>query len=106
MLFYIYDESGSPIGVRYRNIALGDGAFHNYFYEKNLQGDIVAIYREDGTKIATYVYDAWGNFIKSKTTGITYTAADNYVYENNPFTYRSYYYDNELGRFAPPICIL
>ena len=36
-----------------------------------MQGDIVAIYNSNGTKIGTYTYDAWGNFtITSSATGL------------------------------------
>ena len=33
-----------------------------FFLEKNMFGDVIAIYNEVGTKIGTYKYDAWGNF--------------------------------------------
>ena len=35
-----------------------EGVFDYYFFEKNLQGDIIAIYRTDGAKLVTYYYDA------------------------------------------------
>ena len=38
---------------------------YGYRYEKNLQGDIVAIYNASGTKLVSYVYDAWGNVSRS-----------------------------------------
>ena len=47
-------------------------------------------------KIASYVYDAWGNFTKSRPTGVTYGTADTFVYNKNPFTYRGYYYDVDI----------
>ena len=51
-LYYIYDASGSAIGMEY------NGA--KYWYDKNLQGDIVGIRNSTGTPVAKYVYDAWG----------------------------------------------
>ena len=61
-----------------------------YTYRKNMFGDIVAIY-QGATKIAEYAYDAWGNCtIVSDTNGIG--AA-------NPFRYRGYYWDNDLGLY-------
>lgn len=48
---YLYDQGGI-IGF-----ALDDTV---YRYIKNLQGDIIAIYR-GATKVAEYAYDAWGN---------------------------------------------
>jgi len=65
--------------------------FDCYFFEKNLQGDIVAIYNESGTKIGTYTYDAWGNCTVNPTSGY------NFILSNNPFRYRGYYYDTETG---------
>lgn len=32
-----------------------------YLFSKNIQGDIVSLLNEDGTLVATYVYDAYGN---------------------------------------------
>ena len=94
---YIYDELGLPIGIKYRSSTTS--SYEYFFFEKNLQGDIVAIYNDSGTKIASYVYDAWGNFTKTQTSGVTYSTADSYVYNNNPFTYRGYYYDSETGLY-------
>lgn len=59
-LTYLYDESESPVGIRYRTPSYAEGVFYDYLFEKNLQGDIVAIYNQAGTKIVTYKYDAWG----------------------------------------------
>lgn len=53
MLVYLYDESGSPIGMKYRTAYYAEGVYDSYFFEKNLQGDIVAIYNASGTKIGT-----------------------------------------------------
>ena len=94
---YIYDELGLPVGIKYRTSTTS--SYEYFFFEKNLQGDIVAIYNDSGAKIASYTYDAWGNFVKSQTSGVTYTTADSYVYHHNPFTYRGYYYDSETGLY-------
>ncbi len=61
MLIYLYDENGSPIGMKYRSQYYAEGVFDCYFFEKNLQGDIIAIYNAGGTMIGAYAYDAWGN---------------------------------------------
>ena len=95
-LLYIYDETGSPIGIQYRTSAYATGTFDYFFFEKNLQGDIVAVYNANGRKIGSYVYDAWGNF--SITTTSTNTALENSIVRDyNPFRYRGYYYDKDLG---------
>ena len=57
----MYDAEGTPIGMQYRNSAYPADLFGAYWFEKNLQGDIVAVYAEDSTKLISYTYDAWGN---------------------------------------------
>ena len=86
-MLYIYDENGAPIGLKYNTTY--------YYFEKNLQGDIVGIYNEAGVKIGGYTYDAWGNFKIFYAEGISYTESE--VISNNPFRYRGYYYDSYTG---------
>ena len=43
-LVYTYDENGSPIGFRYRTHSYAQGVFDGYFFEKNLQGDVIGIW--------------------------------------------------------------
>ena len=94
-IVYIYDALGTPIGMMYRTTSYAEGAFDVFWYEKNLQGDIVAVYNASGTKVATYTYsDAWGNHSVSYTNGGASTGA-----QYNPFRYRSYYYDTDLGMY-------
>ena len=61
----------------------------DYYFRKNLQGDVTEIYTSDGLKVASYAYDAWGKVL----------AVNNYTDDNigdlNPIRYRSYYYDVE-----------
>ena len=91
---YLYDESGAPIGMQYRTSSYAEDVFDTYYFEKNLQGDIVAIYNASGTKLVTYKYDAWGNHTVAYTNGGANTGA-----YYNPFRYRGYYYDTELGLY-------
>ena len=68
------------------------GLVHNttlYTYRKNLFGDIIAIY-QGNTKVADYYYDAYGNcsVITNSLVGLM-----------NPFRYRGYYYDSDLGLY-------
>ena len=65
---YLYDESNNPVGFGMQYPT--ETKWENYYFAKNVQGDIVAIYRYDynastqkpyGTLIATYQYDPWGN---------------------------------------------
>ena len=57
-----------------------------------MQGDIVAVYNEAGTKLISYKYDAWGHFSVTYSNGGASTSA-----ANNPFRYRGYYYDSDLA---------
>ena len=96
MLVYLYDEVGSPIGLMYRNNTYASSVYDSFFFEKNLQGDVIAVYDSTGTKIGSYTYDAWGNFTTTVTSGNT-TLENNIVRNYNPFRYRSYFYDIETG---------
>ena len=62
-----------------------------YIYERNIQGDVLRIYRKDNlTLVAEYQYDAYGNHKVINHTG------DN-IGDINPFRYRGYYFDVETG---------
>ena len=98
LLIYLYDESGSPIGLQYRSTAYAEGVFDTYYFEKNLFGDITAVYNAAGSKLGSYTYDAWGNCTVSVEPNTT--AADKRVVRNyNSFRYRGYYYDTETGLY-------
>ncbi len=83
----------------------------NYYYKKNLQGDIIGIYDNNLNLIVKYDYDAWGehkiyyldngNFVDLDFDS-TYTNISNtnlYIALKNPFRYRGYYYDSETGLY-------
>ena len=80
-LYFHYDSSGEVIGFT-RTV---NGTDTEYFYVKNLQGDILKVITATGTEAATYTYDAWGKVLTS--TGD--------LAEINPLRYREYYYDTE-----------
>ena len=91
---YFYDSLGLPIGFQYHASTYASGVYDIYWYEKNLQGDIVAIYNQAGTKIVSYHYDAWGACYTTNASSSVPT-----VVTNNPFRYRGYYYDVETGLY-------
>ena len=68
-----------------------DNNGEEYYYIKNVQNDIVAIADKNGTVVANYYYDAWGN--------ITQITGDTALAQTNPLRYRSYYYDSETGLY-------
>ena len=91
VLIYLYDITGAPVGMMYRTNAYAADTYDYFLFEKNLQGDIVAVYNASGTKLLSYTYDAWGN---CTVTGSTTTGA-----QYNPFRYRGYFYDSEIGLY-------
>ena len=82
-LAFLYDESGTKYGFVY------NGA--TYFYNLNLQGDVVGIYDSTGAEVVNYTYDEWGKILSA-----TGTLAST-IGQINPIRYRGYYYDNETG---------
>ncbi len=99
LLIYIYDAQGSPIGMQYRSKGMAAADFDTYWFEKNLQGDIIAVYTETGLKVCSYVYDAWGNFTFVPDYDDGVNSGDAQCAGYNPFRYRGYYYDSELGMY-------
>lgn len=93
LIIYLYDSNGSPMGMQYRRSSMAAGEFYTFWFEKNLQGDIVASYNSAGTKVISYSYDAWGNCI---TTHHNVSGTNSYASFNH-FRYRGYYFDSELG---------
>ncbi len=91
MIYYIYDASDNVIGLKYNDDI--------YYYEKNIQNDITGIMDDSFNLLATYEYDSWGNILSIKdTNGNTITDSTNIAIVN-PFRYRSYYYDSEIGMY-------
>jgi len=85
-IHYTYDIDGSLISMNLNNV--------EYFYIRNLQGDIVNIVDSSGIIKVEYVYDAWGNIIHTTDNTGTLKLA-----EKNPYRYRGYHYDNETGLY-------
>ena len=84
-LIPLYDLDGTVCGINYNGTA--------YYFYRNLQGDVVAITNDTGVTVAKYTYDAWGKCtITSDTSGANIATI-------NPFRYRSYYYDTEIGLY-------
>ena len=83
LLVYNYDADGTIMGMSYRNSTYTDTQrFDSYLFIKNIQGDVLHIYDENGNKVVSYLYDAWGNI--TSTTGSMAST----VGEMNPFRYR------------------
>ena len=70
-----------------------DGNITNYYFQRNLQGDVIAIYNSNGAKVVEYRYDAYGNCTVANST------TDYALATVNPIRYRGYYYDQETGLY-------
>ena len=89
-LTYFYGLNG-VVGFRYNST--------DYYYVKNVQGDVLAIYDANGNLVVKYVYDAWGKVLSVKDAYGTEISDATHVGFINPFRYRSYYYDVETGLY-------
>ncbi len=90
---WYYDSTGKVVSFSYKK---GEEKEKGYYYARNAQGDIIAVYRsEDSKLVGTYEYDLWGRLI-SATEGEEGVDTDD-ILTKNPIRYRSYYYDNETG---------
>lgn len=95
---FIYDNAGRPFSVKFSKN--GGSSFTTYYYVLNLQGDVVKIIKADGTVMATYTYDAWGNLvslINASGNDIVNSTAGTAIAFWNPLTYRGYIRDRETG---------
>ena len=104
---FLHDEKGAIVGIGVKNA--GETRFTHYYYAKNLQGDVVAIYRSDynstsqtyyPTLVASYEYDPWGKVTSVKGSSgaiLSLETYPNHIAHVNPIRYRGYYYDNETG---------
>ena len=88
-LLFLYAHSG---------IAGFDYQGSLYFYEKNMQQDVIAIRDSDNQVVAKYIYDAWGNHLVLTPNDMVDTNL-NSVGNINPFRYRSCYYDTDLKMY-------
>jgi RHS repeat-associated protein len=84
VIYYTYDVDDSLLSMNYNG--------NEYFYIKNLQGDIIEIVDASGYTVARYRYDAWGNIVYQEDSGLG-------IANINPYRYRSYRYDTETGLY-------
>jgi RHS repeat-associated protein len=84
-IWYDYDAAGNILAMTLNGTT--------YYYEKNVQGDIIGIIDDTGAKVVEYTYDSWGKIIS--TTGTLSST----VGVKNPYRYRGYRYDAETGLY-------
>lgn len=83
--YFHYSSGGELIGYTYKTAE----AETECILVKNQQGDVERVISADGTILAVYTYDAWGNVLTAE--GILAAA--------NPIRYRGYYFDAETGLY-------
>ncbi len=107
-LYYFYDSYGNLTSIRY--IKAGETTAYSYYVTTNAQGDVLGIYTAAGVQVAAYEYDAWGNCTvydvtqdsagNNVFTEVTYSESQKFNMEFlNPFRYRGYYYDQDMGLY-------
>ncbi|MBS5844066.1 MAG: RHS repeat-associated core domain-containing protein, partial [Clostridiales bacterium] len=84
-LIPLYDNEDAVCGIIYNN--------EPFYFQKNLQGDIVGIINKEATTVAIYSYDAWG------VPTVAGDTSECNIASVNPFRYRGYYYDEEIGMY-------
>ena len=91
VIYYRRDEKGKLIGIKYDN--------NEYYYIKNLQEDIIGITDSNNNLLCSYVYDSWGKILSIKDNEGNDITDTSHIGLINPFRYRSYYYDEEIGLY-------
>lgn len=92
VLYFIRDNFSSLIGFKYNNTL--------YYYIKNAQDDIIGILDSNYNQIVAYNYDSWGNIVSiTDGEGNDISSDMNHIGNINPYRYRSYYYDKEIGLY-------
>ena len=82
---FFYDDKGNVFAMKYQN--------EMYFYRKNLFGDILGILDSHGTELVKYEYNSWGKLLNLTDY------SPNGLGRRNPFRFKGYYYDEELGMY-------
>ena len=83
--YFHYSSGGELIGYTYKTA----DAETECILVKNQQGDVEKVISADGTLLASYTYDAWGNVLTSEGS----------LAAANPIRYRGYYFDAETGLY-------
>ena len=83
--YFHYSSGGELIGYTYKTAE----AETECILVKNQQGDVERVISADGTILAAYTYDAWGNTLTAEGSLAT----------SNPIRYRGYYFDTETSLY-------
>ncbi len=94
----LFDDTGETIGYTHYN--LEENQQTTFYFGKNVFGDIVTVYDDNGEALVTYNYDAWG-CVTAKAHGETVEEilAAIVALMFTPITYRGYNYDVSTGLY-------
>ena len=81
----LYDIKGEIVGLKNEE--------GYYYYRKDALGNIERIIDSTGKTIVKYEYSVWGELIEEKKI------ENKKIVEDNPYKYKSYYYDKESGLY-------
>ena len=84
---FTYDASGTPLTMTYNG--------NTYYYVVNLQGDVEGLLDEDGNRVVTYFYTAYG---QGKYIANEHPLTNTLV-NINPLGYRGYVFDVGTGLY-------
>ena len=85
--YNVYDTQGKPFMLRVNGKT-------DYFYLYNGLGDVTSLVDSSNQVVVRYQYNSWGKVTSTQDTSGVYLAT------LNPFRYRKYVYDPEVGRFV------
>ena len=94
--YYRYDALGQLASIKRINAA---GTTYTVYAVTNSRGDIEELRHYDGSLIARYTYDTWGNTLSIVDASGNEITSSTALPVQNPFRYRGYYYDSESGLY-------
>ena len=89
-IIYIYDATGLLYGFRYNGV--------EYYYDRDILGNINHIIHNNGLIVATYKYEAYGKHKVLNASGVE-VLNSTFIGNINPIRYKGYYYDVETQLF-------
>ena len=99
---YMYDAKDEMYGFSYNGV--------EYYFERDIQGNIARIYNNHGTVNAVYKYDAFGEHMVY-TKGGSILNSESFIGNINRIRYKGYYYDKETQLYwvssryySPELC--
>ena len=101
-IIYIYDATGLLYGFRYNGV--------EYYYDRDILGNINHIINSNGLIVATYKYEAYGKHKVLNASGVE-VLDSTFIGNINPIRYKGYYYDVETQLYwvssryySPELC--